>query len=78
MVRAHKVQESRLSSIVAGPDVDEALYQAAQEILLAAAVRPPGPLCRLRRTIWTALRALHAQRRTDGDSLPPEYWYMHC
>ena len=78
MVRARKVPEWRHSTIVAGPDADEALYQAAREILLAAAVQPPGMLCRLRRTIWTAVQAFHARRRTDGDSLPPEYWLMHC
>jgi hypothetical protein len=74
MVRARKVPEWRHSSIVAGPDADE----AARENLLAAAVQPPGMLDRLRRTIWTALQAFHARRRTDGDSLPPEYWHMHC
>ena len=78
MVRARKVKEWRHSSVVAEPDADEALYQAAQEILLAAAVRPLGMLDRLGRRIWTALQAFHARRRTDGVSLPPEYWHMHC
>jgi hypothetical protein len=56
---------------VAGPDPDDVLYQAAHEMLLAAAVRPPGMLGRLRRLIWHALQTLHARRRTDGDTLPP-------
>ena len=78
MVRTRKVPEWRHSSIAAGSDADDALYQAALEILLAAAVRPPGMLDRLGRRIWTALQAFHARRWTDGDSLPPEYWHMHC
>ena len=67
---------SRRTALAAGLDADEALYQAALADLLAQAVQPPGVLCRLRRTIWSALKALHARRRSDGDSLPPEFWHM--
>ena len=66
---------SRRDPVAAGIDGDDALYEGALAALLAQAVQPPGVLDRLRRTIWSALKALHTRRRDDGDSLPPEYWY---
>jgi hypothetical protein len=76
MKRSRSWPASRQNSIAAGPDADDDLYAAALTSLLAQAVRPPGTLDRLKRTIWSALKALHARRRADGDRLPPEYWHM--
>jgi hypothetical protein len=64
------------ASVTARLDGDDALYADALAALLAQAARRPGLLARLRMTIWSALKALHARRRDDGDQLPPEYWHM--
>ena len=76
MTSISSLPAQRRASSAAGPDADDALYEAALAALLAQAVRPPGALHRLRRTIWSALKGLHARRRDDGDELPPEYWHM--
>ena len=54
----------------AAPAADE-LYDAALASLLVQAAQRPGVLDRLR----SALRRLHAQRRADGDPVPPEHWF---
>lgn len=69
---------SRRPSTGARLDADEALYEAALAALLAQPVQPPGVLGRLRGTVWSALKGLHARRRQDGDRLPPEHWFLHC
>jgi hypothetical protein len=55
--------------------LDDAVYEAALANLLAHAVKSPGTLQRLRRTIWSALRDFHARRRVDEERLPPEFRY---
>ena len=50
---------------------DDALYDAALAELLAHAGRRPGMLDRL----CSLVRRLHARRRSDGEPLPPEYWF---
>ena len=49
----------------------DALYAAALADLLAEAGRRPGVLDRL----CSLVRRLHARRRSDGEQLPPEYWF---
>jgi hypothetical protein len=70
-----RLSASRQASIAARPDADDALYEAALSSLLAQAVQPPDVLDRLKRTIWSAQRELHARRRADGDRLPPADWH---
>ena len=76
MKRISWLPASGRASTAAGCDTDDALYEAALAALLDQAVHPPGLLDRLRRTIWSALKGVHARRRDDGEPLPPEYWHL--
>ena len=78
MTRIPWLSTSHHAALAAGPGAEDAHYEAALNALLAQAVRPPGTLERLRKTVWSSLKALHARRRDDGESLPPEYWFLHC
>jgi len=59
------------SSVVLKPDVEGALHDAALVVLLDHVAQPLNLLGRIR----VELARLHARHRTDGESLPPEYWF---
>ena len=78
MKRIPWVMATHHATLAAGPVPEDALYDGALTALLAQAVRRPGVLEQLRKTVWSSLQALHARRRDDGESLPPEYCHLHC
>ena len=64
-------RDERGAAAVVNTAATDALYGAVLAALLAEASRRPGVLehsCSL-------VRRLHARRRSDGEALPPEYWF---
>jgi len=64
-------RDERSAAAALNAVADDALYDAALAELLAHAGRRPGMLDRL----CSLVRRLHARRRSDGEPLPPEYWF---
>ena len=64
-------RDERSAAAALNAIADDALYDAALAELLAHAGRRPGMLDRL----CSLVRRLHARRRSDGEPLPPEYWF---
>ena len=64
-------QDERSATVEVSIVAADAFYDAALADLLAEAGRRPGVLDRL----CSLVRTLHARRRSDGERLPPEYWF---
>ena len=67
-------QAERGLSTASDPAVDDRVYQAALENLLACACQPPGGLMRLKGRIVSGLRTVQARLWNMLESLPPQYW----